>query len=389
MKILVVFVDMIRPNRLSIINKRISPNTPLDEFLKKLGGTFYKNCFSQGPDTPRGLATFATGKIPNKNGCNTRTKWPRDFLNKDLKTVYDLFVEKNYKMTFFSNPNERECGMFPEHITNMDIHNNNYDLDKYLKAVELKKNHFMFISLPDFHWSFDDNGYTVYGEKKANKDVVNSLEVIFNNFSKDDFDHIFMFSDHGFKFIHELKIQPKYMILNEDRTNILMLHRKKGDPINIKINEKLCAITDIFYTLDEIINKKKSDESLFSEKEKTHIIIEDHLTFETSVNQSIEIWAIAMAENIYVRVMETGYLIDRNNNIKFGVIDEFDNILKKESSFKKFDYEFKKVFKYNELILKQTKFMYGGQRKKISKILNMYNIIRDIIKEKKSDKDIH
>ena len=168
-----------------------------------------------------------------------------------------------------------------------------------------------------------------------------------------------------------------------------MLHRKKGDPINIKINEKLCAITDIFYTLDEIINKKKSDESLFSEKEKTHIIIEDHLTFETSVNQSIEIWAIAMAENIYVRVMETGYLIDRNNDIKFGAIDEFDNILKKESSFKKFDYEFKKVFKYNELILKQTKFMYGGQRKKISKILNMYNIIRDIIKEKKSDKDIH
>ena len=61
MKILVVFVDMIRPNRLSIINKRISPNTPLDEFLKKLGGTFYKNCFSQGPDTPRSKFSLVSG----------------------------------------------------------------------------------------------------------------------------------------------------------------------------------------------------------------------------------------------------------------------------------------------------------------------------------------
>lgn len=389
MKILVVFVDMIRPNRLSTINKSISPNTLLDEFLNKLGGTFYKNCFSQGPDTPRGLATFATGKTPNKNGCDTRIKWPRHFLNKDLKTVYDLFIEKNYEMTFFSNPNEREFGIFPEHITNMNIHNNNCDLDKYLKAVKLKKNHFMFISLPDFHWSLDDNGYTVYGEKKAYKDIVNSLEVVFNNFNRDDFDHIFLFSDHGFKFIHEFKIQPKHMLLNEDRTNILMFHRKKGDPNNIKINEKLCAITDIFYTIDEIINKKKLDESLFSEREKTYIIIEDHLTFKTSINQYIEIWAVVFKEKIYVRDLENGYLIDRNNKVEFGVKHQLDSILQKESSFGKSNYEFQKVHKYDELILKKTKFMYGGQRKKKSQILHMYNIIRDIIKEKKSDKDIY
>jgi len=385
MRVLVVFIDMIRPNRLSIINKNIKDDTPFDKSLKNLGGTLYNNCFTQGPDTPRGMASFATGKIPFENGCNSRIKWPRDFLNKDLKTVYDLFIEKEYKMTFFSNPNEREFGLFPDHITRMDIHNKDYELSKYLKNTELEENHFIFISLPDFHWSIDDNGNTTYGEKKAYKDVTNSFEIIFNIFKKDDFDHIFLFSDHGFKFAHEFKSQPRYMLLNDDRTNILMFHRKKGDINNININNKLCAITDIFYTIDEILNNNNHKKSLFSKEEIKHIIIEDHLTFETSINLNIELWAIAMHKYIYVRDLENGYLIDRNNNIKIGIINELDNILKTKSSFKNSFYEHQKVYKYNELILKQTVFMYGGKRKKISIFFNLYNRIIDLIKSHKND----
>ena len=51
MRVLVVFIDMIRPNRLSIINKNIKDDTPFDKSLKNLGGTLYNNCFTQGPDT--------------------------------------------------------------------------------------------------------------------------------------------------------------------------------------------------------------------------------------------------------------------------------------------------------------------------------------------------
>ena len=52
MKILVIFIDMIRPNRLSTFNDKIVADTPLDLSLRELGGTYYTNCFSQGPDTP-------------------------------------------------------------------------------------------------------------------------------------------------------------------------------------------------------------------------------------------------------------------------------------------------------------------------------------------------
>ena len=383
MRVLIVFIDMIRPNRLSIFNQNIENSAPLDISLKKIGGTFYRNCFSQGPDTPRGLASFATGKIPFENGCTTRVKWPRYFLRKELKTIYDLFIEKNYKMTFFSNPNERETGMFPEHITNMNIHNKDYDLDKYLKNTKLEDNHFMFIGLPDYHWSFDDNGYTTYGEKKAYQDTAKSFDVIFDNFNKDDFDHTFVFSDHGFKFIHESKTQPKYMLLNEDRTNILMIHRIKGDEDKVDFSNKLCAITDVYSTIDEILNDNKSKNSLFSDSEKEYVIIEDHLDFAPSVNQNIGLWALAMKENIYVRTLDNGYLIDRINNVEEIVIDKYDDILKKESSFGVYFDEYEKVYRYREFIFKQTSYMYGGERKKISKVYNYINILKDMLLRKK------
>jgi len=383
MKVLVVFIDMIRPNRLALFNKKVKEDTPLDASLRELGGTYYTNCFSQGPDTPRGLATFATGKIPYKNGCTTRVKWPRYFLNKELKTIYDLFIEKEYKMTFFSNPNERETGIFPEHISNLDIHNNDYDLNKYLSNTTLEENHFIFVGLPDFHWSFDDNSYTTHGERQAYKDTKKSYDVIFNNFNKDDFDHIFVFSDHGFKFTHEFKRQEKHLLLNEDRTNILMIHRKKGES-NIKYNDKLCSIANIFPTMQDILQEKiLMGISLLSDKEEEYIIVEDHLDFAPSVNQNIGIWAVIKKDIIYIRTLENGYILNRGSQkIEIGINVDDDTILKKESSFIKYIEEYEKVFKYREFIFKQTTYMYGGKRDTVSRLMNYLYTIKDFVFEK-------
>jgi arylsulfatase A-like enzyme len=383
MKILVIFIDMIRPNRLSTFNNKIKKNTPLDSSLKELGGTYYTNCFSQGPDTPRGMATFASGEIPYKNGCSTRVKWPRYFLNKELQTIYDLFVEKEYKMTFFSNPNERETGIFPEHISNMDIHNNDYDLNNYLSNTILEENHFVFVGLPDYHWSFEDHSYTTYGEKQAYKDSKKSYDVIFNNFNKDDFDHIFVFSDHGFKFIHEFKREPKYLLLNEDRTNILMIHRQKGQN-DIKYDNKLCSIADIKPTMQDILNDNTtSGISLLQNNEREYIIVEDHLEFAPSVNQNIEIWAIIKKDTIYIRTLENGYILDRSSRKMVSSKDEtYDNILKKESSFIKYIDEYEKVFRYREFMFKQTTYMYGGKRGNISTFMKYLYILKDFLFEK-------
>ena len=91
---------MVRANRLSTFNEKANRNAgaQIDEWLKAFGGEIYTNCFSPGPDTARAIATFTTGLPPRLNGCDIRLKWPRFFLKKKLETVFDLFLNADYKL---------------------------------------------------------------------------------------------------------------------------------------------------------------------------------------------------------------------------------------------------------------------------------------------------
>ena len=63
MRILTVFIDMIRPNELPLFNKNILIKNPLDDTLKKLGGTQY-DCFTPGPDTPSQFSSLCNRDTP-------------------------------------------------------------------------------------------------------------------------------------------------------------------------------------------------------------------------------------------------------------------------------------------------------------------------------------
>ena len=70
MKILFLFCDMLRANKLKIINTDIKRFTSLDKWLLKFGGTIYKKCYTPAPDTPRSLACLYSGRYPIRNGCS-------------------------------------------------------------------------------------------------------------------------------------------------------------------------------------------------------------------------------------------------------------------------------------------------------------------------------
>jgi hypothetical protein len=110
MKVLTIFIYMIRANRLSTFNEKVINDTPIDFAFKELGGTVYSNCFTPGPDTPRGISSYYSGKNPYFNGCNVRLKWPQFFLRDEFNTVFDLFLEKDYDMHIFSSMNEKKNG---------------------------------------------------------------------------------------------------------------------------------------------------------------------------------------------------------------------------------------------------------------------------------------
>ena len=381
MKVLTIFIDMIRANRLSTFNGNVKKDTPLDIAFKEMGGTTYTNCFSPGPDTPRGMATYFTGVNPYENGCNTRLKWPRYFLNKELNTIFDLFIEEGFKIDCFANPKERGTGLYPSHISDMDVHNQDLDLNKYLSELKLQDDHFLFLSIPDYHWAFDDFGYTVSGEKKAYKVTKSVFDIVFKNFDKDDFDHIFIFSDHGFKFDAELKLEPKAYLLNEDRTNSIMMHRVKGQEGLIH-NNKLCSLTDLYPTYEEIlgINQTKSF-SLLSNNEHKFIAIEDHVDFRPSINLNIELWALVTKDHIYIRELDKAILVNRKTkSVSNEIVKEYDEMLKNNSSFSTYIEEYEIVYRYRKNILAMDCYMNGRVRKRSSKIERYFNHFVDLLK---------
>jgi hypothetical protein len=387
MKVLTIFIDMIGANRLSTFNRNVKKDTPLDKAFREMGGTAYTNCFTPGPDTPRGMSAYYTGVDPYMNGCNTRLKWPQFFLNKELDTIFDLFIKQEFTIDCFASPRERDNGLYPSHIHNINVHNKDYDLNKYLSELKLQKDHFVFLSLPDFHWAFDDFGYSISGEKKAYKVSRSVWDIVFQNLNKDDFDHIFIFSDHGFKFSVETKLQPRLYKLDEDRTNSIMIHRVKRQNELIR-NDKLCSLIDLYPTYEEILGiSQTKNYSLLSNKEHKYIVIEDHINFAPSINQNIELWALIYKDFIYIRELEKATLINRKTRIiSNAILSQYDDILKNNSSFGTYIDEYEKIFRYRDNILSKNVYMNGEVRRNSGNLKKYFNVFLDLLKYKKNGK---
>lgn len=117
-----------------------------------------------------------------------------------------------------------------------------------------------------------------------------------------NFDYVFIYSDHGHKFKKEIKEQSYLMMLDGDRTNILMHVRKKNES-TLKTNEKLCSILDIYPTISEILSCKNIETqgiSLLSDKEHPYIVIEDHEDFTVKPIQGITRWALKEKSLLYI-----------------------------------------------------------------------------------------
>ena len=76
----------------------------------------------------------------------------------------------------------------------------------------------------------------------------------------------------------------KIMLLNEDRTNILMIHEKSESTI---LDNKLCGLTRAYHSIDYILNKRAEKEALQTSNPKNYIAVEDHINFYPTANQNI------------------------------------------------------------------------------------------------------
>jgi hypothetical protein len=317
MKILCVFVDMIRVDRLHLYNDYIAP-TIIDDFLAQIGGTLYRRCYTPAPDTPRSLACMQSGFYPHKNGCDTRIKWPAYYLKEDIKTLFDCFAEMQFDINLYAIQNRIEVGQFKFRKT--DFIHTHYDcnrfLDNYSKCSE---NEVSFLTLLDYHHAIDDFRGTLKGCKKGQGLIYNSIVKYLNKKVLEVYDHIFIFSDHGHMFDREIYLKRSTLdYLGDSRTQILMFHHTKDD-FDLNIDTELRCILDLFPTLLQITafedTEKRDGISLLSSIGHDFIMIEDHSDFSVKPEQIINQWRVISSKYDYrTNVKDDNSLLLKNED---------------------------------------------------------------------------
>jgi len=374
--------------RINLLNKFDSKNvvTDIDMFFDTIGGTLYTNCYTPAPDTPRSLASMQTGLYPHSNGCDTRIKWPKFFLNEEKTTIFDQFDKASFKQLFYLPEESYDTGPFSERAYEYGyfFHDRHEFKEAVEKSIDEDENLFAHIHLQDYHWAIDDYGANKKGVKIGQESVVSFTESFFNDVDINSFDYVFIFSDHGHKCKKETAFRNRLELLNGDRTNILM-HIRRKDEYRVSNNTKLCAIFDIFPTVQKILKCKDVNNdgiSLFSKKEHSEIIIEDHSNFNVEPIQGITAWAIRKVKSLYITDI-VNELYFENNIIKeiseSARVENIELISKKSPIIKDYKRKLEVLDYYKKLKKTGDEFSNGNKRKQMNFFNKIIKFINNVI----------
>lgn len=339
MKVLFVFCDMIRVENLKTLNSSVSNFTPFEEFLNKIKGNFFQNCYTPSPDTPRSLGCLYSGLYPIKNGCDSRIKWPNFYLKKEIPNLFSFLLENKFVINTMINKSRIETGILPRlNHHNLKNYENLSDILNERDTILKNKDSLTFIDFPDYHYSVDDFSAHPKSHNHGLNKVTESLKLFFSRFDVNDFDEIFIFSDHGCKFSNDS--ENIHYNISDKRSKILMFHHSKLD-VTFNLNSKLCSIMDVFPTIHKLVNSDSKINfdgvDLYSNIEND-LVIEDDTSFSPSINSINNLWAIRTKSFFvfFYRQKTTVNIIDSDFKIKISDVEltvletnYFENLLLK------------------------------------------------------------
>lgn len=294
MRILAIFIDALGSEYLNLCNEK-AESTSMDELLKHMGGTLYTRCYTPAPDTARSSGCMWSGLYPKASHCDGRLKWPRDFLNKDVENIWQVFEKSGYRVNVFLDKNAEKLGLIylsgREHLYTDSI----YD---FFEHAEVTNNSFNFFYLPDLHYVMDELDYTENGYKEGIDFTVFLLDEIFSFYNiEENFDYIMMFADHGFRLMKNGC--SYYHVIDDDRVKTFMFIKKRGEK-KLNIDDRLRSNMDIMPTICDMIDYKPVNVvdgiSLFKKKGHSWILIEDFHTFSVNMGQVIEHWCVILSD---------------------------------------------------------------------------------------------
>lgn len=351
MKLLFIEIDMLSTHYLGLYNNDIQKNA-IDNYLEKIGGTLFKNCYTSGADTPRAHSELWSGVNCFNNGCYTRAHYPSYFLNK--KSFLSSLVDNNYKVNILSELNIMLLGTFPSdlHFEFIEIKRDK-DFQKYAREINAIGNNseireLTYLHVNDYHEYINSKGANLDSVRNAITESSKFLDNITNDIL-DKFDLVVFLSDHGHlvqrDFRHSRFMKRSQSMLNKNllsskRNKNLLVFRQKKDG-SLLSNDKLSQIIDVSKTILDYckINNYSGDGlNLFSKNTHKIIYFEDFFKLYSDFSMSVDIW---------------GFLIYPDEYSTFSKFDDLANIpnnyietLIKLSSFRDYHYLSKVMDEY-------------------------------------------
>ena len=380
MKILVVFIDMVRVTELNLLDNR-KKETLLDKRLKSIGGTLFTRCYSPGPDTPRSNACMQTGLYPFFNGCNTRIKWPRYFIKENITTIFDHAIEKGFEVNHCVRPHSFETGLLKFKDSPM-VHNYNDHYKEFFKKENFSTDSLSFVYTPDWHIANTDLSYTPYAFRKGDEAVDKLFELYLPQDLIDEFDYTIIYSDHGFQFESEsVHMKNKLELLDDGRNKLLTLIHKKGDS-NICKDDRIASIVDIYATIEQLLggNDFRQGFSLLDQPQRTITHVEDHQDFRVYPEVMIKQWRVISDEydirtDVYTTIDKNGHKAD---------LQLIDTYLRKFSPHYADYVKQLEVWKHYAVLSKEegNRYMVGLRRsnKFVIKLFRLFHIFRKLTK---------
>lgn len=359
MKILVLFIDMLRPNLLHTWNPA-EPKTDLDDWIEKAGGTVYTRAYTPAPDTPRSQAAMWSSRYPKYNGCDVRTKYPMYNLNQPENNYLRVFKDAGYQLNFFISEPDRLLGEIPEDFTDSCNYSKGGLLAEFLSSLTPENDSLTYIVFDDVHHAVND----YYSSKKAisfgARQVRRCLTLINKTLNLNTFDFILIYSDHGFCLQTE-RMDSAFAQLGDGRCNVFLMTRKKGEN-TLTRDTRLHSVMDIGPTLCDVAGLEIPYDidgfSLFSDITPEYLVINDHKTFAVSINQTIEYWAI---------YDKSGYVaVDCNLDWKAAFelteedINKYMSILQEKGDFFEENCQAAKIMNYYDRYISSSSIYFDG-----------------------------
>lgn len=282
MRILFLFCDMLRADKLRTSNPNIPEVQPIDKWFNRLGGTCFVNAFTPGSDTSRGLACLYTGLYPDKNGCRKFGQYPKYWLETDFH-IFRYLADNGFLTSIFIPPLYYASGSLPPDISDCNVEIS-FNFKDTLKSIRTKEgdNQAVFMFLEDYHLVVNTRGAHPSVDFKGQMHLSNVFDRIFDEIPVDYFDKIVIFSDHGSEFSDDNNSKLDWV--NDNRTRIVLFIHEKGDS-KVILERNLATIMDIFPTVIDWLEVGNLEvmldgRSLLQPGDDSYVVIEDEIQLE-------------------------------------------------------------------------------------------------------------